>query len=162
MCFGLESSVPFSHLCPCPQAVLAFETYVLTYLLNPWNRVLLEKLTGSQLVQKFPTFYGTRKHITTFTSDRHLPLSWTKSIQATLYKTHSSLQTYFTKDKVLIIIGLTILFSETPLRNFIFSHVLIISHIFLRTKILVSAVEVHMPRHKTSRKNILFSNFAYP
>jgi len=30
-----------------------------TYLLNPWNRVLLEKLTGSQLVKKFPVFYGT-------------------------------------------------------------------------------------------------------
>jgi hypothetical protein len=30
--------------------------------------VLLEKLTGSQLVKKFPAFYGTRKFITTFTS----------------------------------------------------------------------------------------------
>jgi len=26
-------------------------------LLTPWSRVLLEKLTGSQLVKKFPTFY---------------------------------------------------------------------------------------------------------
>jgi len=33
-------------------------TYLLTYLLTPWNRVLLEKPTGSQVV-KFPTFYGT-------------------------------------------------------------------------------------------------------
>jgi len=33
--------------------------YLLTYLLTPWSRVLLEKLTGSQLVKKFPTFYGT-------------------------------------------------------------------------------------------------------
>jgi len=31
----------------------------LTYLLTPWTRVLLEKLTGLQLVKKFPTFYGT-------------------------------------------------------------------------------------------------------
>ena len=30
-----------------------------TYLLTPWSRVLLEKLTGSQLVKKFPAFYGT-------------------------------------------------------------------------------------------------------
>jgi hypothetical protein len=31
---------------------------VLTYyLLAPWNTVLLEKLTGFQLVKKFPTFY---------------------------------------------------------------------------------------------------------
>ena len=28
----------------------------LTYLLTPWCRVLLEKLTGLQLVKKFPTF----------------------------------------------------------------------------------------------------------
>jgi len=31
-----------------------------TYLLSQWSRVLLEKLTGSQLVKKFPSFYGTR------------------------------------------------------------------------------------------------------
>ena len=30
-----------------------------TYLFTSWCRVLLEKLTGSQLVKKFPTFYGT-------------------------------------------------------------------------------------------------------
>jgi hypothetical protein len=29
-------------------------TYLLTYLLTQWCRVLLEKLTGSQLVKKFP------------------------------------------------------------------------------------------------------------
>ena len=33
-------------------------TYLLTYLLTPWSRVLLEKLTGPQLVQKLPAFYG--------------------------------------------------------------------------------------------------------
>jgi len=26
---------------------------------TPWSRILLEKLTGSQLVKKFPSFYGT-------------------------------------------------------------------------------------------------------
>ena len=31
-------------------------TYLLTYLLTPWCRVLLEKLTGLQLVKKFPAF----------------------------------------------------------------------------------------------------------
>jgi len=36
----------------------------LTYLHTPWSRVLLEKLTGSQLVKKFPVFYGTRRYIT--------------------------------------------------------------------------------------------------
>jgi len=33
-----------------------------------------EKLTCSQLVKKFPTFYGTRSFITTFTSARQLSL----------------------------------------------------------------------------------------
>jgi len=32
-------------------------TRKITYLLPPWSRVLLEKLTGSQLVKKLPTFY---------------------------------------------------------------------------------------------------------
>jgi len=50
-------------------------TYLITYLLTPWNRVLLEKLTVSQLVKKFPAFYGTRRFITAFTSARHLSLS---------------------------------------------------------------------------------------
>jgi hypothetical protein len=36
----------------------------ITYLLTPWSRVLLEKLTGLQLVKKFPAFYGTRRFIT--------------------------------------------------------------------------------------------------
>jgi hypothetical protein len=37
-----------------------------SYLLTPWNRVLPEKLTGSQLDKKFPVFYGTRRVITAF------------------------------------------------------------------------------------------------
>jgi hypothetical protein len=50
-------------------------TFLLTYLLTPRNRVLLEKLTCSQLVKKFPIFYVTRKFITAFTNARHLSLS---------------------------------------------------------------------------------------
>jgi hypothetical protein len=57
-------------------------TYVRTYLLTPWSRVLLEKLTGSQLVEKFPAFYGTRRFITAFTSARHLSLSQARSIHS--------------------------------------------------------------------------------
>jgi hypothetical protein len=41
-----------------------------TYLLTPCNRVLLEKLTGSQLVKQFLAFYGTRKFTTAFTRAR--------------------------------------------------------------------------------------------
>jgi len=44
-------------------------TYLPTYLLfTPCSRALLEKLTGPQLVKKFPILYGTRKFITAFTS----------------------------------------------------------------------------------------------
>ena len=42
-------------------------TYLLTYLLTPWSRVLLEKLTGFQLVKKFPAFQETQRLITAFT-----------------------------------------------------------------------------------------------
>jgi len=51
-------------------------TYLLTYLLTPWCRVLPEQLTGLQLVKKFPAFHGTRRFITALTSVRHLSLSW--------------------------------------------------------------------------------------
>ena len=53
------------------------------YLLTPWCRVLLEKLTGLQLVKKFPAFYGTRRFITALTSVRHLSLSRASPIQST-------------------------------------------------------------------------------
>ena len=36
-------------------------------------------MTGSQLVKKFPTFYGNRMYITAFSSVGHLSLSWTRS-----------------------------------------------------------------------------------
>ena len=54
-----------------------------TYLLTPWCRVLLEKLTGLQLVKKYPTFQGNRRFITALTSVRHLSLSWANPIQST-------------------------------------------------------------------------------
>ena len=54
---------------------------LLTYLLTPWCRGLLEKLTGLQLVKKFPAFHGTRRSITALTSVRHLSLSWASPIQ---------------------------------------------------------------------------------
>ena len=49
--------------------------YLLTYVLTPWSRVVLEKLTGFHLVKKFFPFYGTRRFITAFKSARHLSLS---------------------------------------------------------------------------------------
>jgi len=46
------------------------------------QRVLLEKLTGSQLVKKFPAFFGNQRVITAFTSARYLPLTSARSIQS--------------------------------------------------------------------------------
>ena len=52
------------------------------YLLTPWCRVLLEKLTGLQRVKKFPASHGTRRFITALTSISHLSLSWASPIQS--------------------------------------------------------------------------------
>jgi hypothetical protein len=54
---------------------LMYVYIIVNSLLSPWSRVLLEKLTGLQLVKKFPAFYGTRRFITAFTIARHLSLS---------------------------------------------------------------------------------------
>jgi hypothetical protein len=58
------------------------ESPLLSYLITPWSRVLLEKLTGFQLVKKFPAFYGTRRFITAFKFARHLSLSSARLIQS--------------------------------------------------------------------------------
>ena len=52
-------------------------------LLTPRCRALLEKLTGLQLVKKFPAFYGTWRFITALTSVCHLSLSWASPIEST-------------------------------------------------------------------------------
>ena len=67
--FQIFASPPFMNVC--------------SYLLTPWYRVLLEKLTGLQLVKKFPAFHRTLRFITALTSVRHLFLSSTSPIQST-------------------------------------------------------------------------------
>ena len=52
--------------------------YLLTYLLTPWSRELLEKLTDLQLVKKFPAFCGTYP----IHKCRHPFLSWASLIQS--------------------------------------------------------------------------------
>jgi hypothetical protein len=61
--------------------VMGKNCLLLTYLLSYF--VLLEKLTGSQLVKKFPTCNKTWRFITAFTSAHHLSLSWASLIQST-------------------------------------------------------------------------------
>ena len=56
VCEGLGQGLWLEMRCCCLLGCLA-----------SWSRVL-EKLTGCQLVKKFPAFYGTRRFITAFTS----------------------------------------------------------------------------------------------
>ena len=55
---------------------------LLLYSLSPLCRVLLEKLTGLQLVKRSPAFHGTRRFITALTSVHYLSLSWARPIQS--------------------------------------------------------------------------------
>jgi len=57
---------------------------VMTDWLTSWSRVLSEKLTFPQLIQKFSTFYGTCSFITTSTKTSHSPLSWARWIHSML------------------------------------------------------------------------------
>jgi len=54
-------------------------------LTNWWSRVLSQKLTAPQLVNKLLSFYETRKFIATSASACHLSLSW-----ATINPIHAS------------------------------------------------------------------------
>ena len=71
-------------ICSCVYLYLRYRvsSYPVAYLLPPWCRVLLQKLTGLQLVKKFPAFHGTRSFITALTSLRHLSLSWASPFQS--------------------------------------------------------------------------------
>ena len=62
--------------------LVGWKHQLLTYLLTPWSRVPLEKLTGFQLIKKFPAYYGTRRSIAAFTGACNLSLSWASSIQS--------------------------------------------------------------------------------
>ena len=53
-----------------------------TSLLTPRCTVLLEQLTGLQLVKKFPAFHGTRRFITALTSVRQLSLTLASPIRS--------------------------------------------------------------------------------
>ena len=55
---------------------------VIIIILTPWCRILFEKLTGLQLVKKFPVFHGTRRFITALTNVRQLSVSWASPIQS--------------------------------------------------------------------------------
>jgi hypothetical protein len=83
-CFNFKhcSVVPQTERVPDMRAFIThsdilniLHAYVLTDLLTPWSRVLRENLTDSQLVNKYPAFYGAQRFIIAFTSAGHLSLS---------------------------------------------------------------------------------------
>ena len=76
-----------------------YYTFILTYLLTPWITVRLEKLIGSQLVKKFPAFYGIRRFTAAFTSARHLSLSILSQFEPVL-----ALTSHFLKNHLNIIL----------------------------------------------------------
>ena len=59
-----------------------YQDRIYIYSLTAWYSVRFEKLTGLQLVKKFPAFHGTRRYITALTSVRQLSLSWASPIQS--------------------------------------------------------------------------------
>jgi len=61
---------PHRHIISCQ-----YKELTCSYLLIPRRKVLLEKLTGFQIVKKIPALYGTQRFITVFTSVRYLSLS---------------------------------------------------------------------------------------
>ena len=63
-----HKTVPLRSILTLSPFLRLLISYLLPY---SWSRVLLEKLTGSQLVKKFPHFMETA-----FTSAHHLSLSW--------------------------------------------------------------------------------------
>jgi hypothetical protein len=66
----------------CLSVCLSVYPSVHLYLFPSWSTGLAEKLTGPQLIRKFPAFYGTRRFITAFTRARHLSQSWARLIQS--------------------------------------------------------------------------------
>ena len=66
----------------CRFLFILLHTYLFDYLLTPWSRVLLKKLTSLQLIKKFPAFYEIRRFIMAVTSARQLSLSWASLIQS--------------------------------------------------------------------------------
>jgi hypothetical protein len=75
-------------------------TYLRTYSLTLWSRLLLVKLSGLQLVKKLPTFYGTRRFIVLIlqSNQKSLCTWWLpyRKLRVTFKVSPASLQTLLT------------------------------------------------------------------
>jgi hypothetical protein len=87
--------------------------------LTPWRRVLFEKPTVTQLVKKFPAFYGTWRFITVFTTARHWSLSWDKCVHPISLRSILILSShpYDTETKILYALNILI-FTKAPASRF--------------------------------------------
>jgi hypothetical protein len=74
----------------------SFLVFLSCYLLTPWNRVLLEKLTGFAASQEIPCIYGTRKFITIPTSAH--PLSYIPPLITSKFCAHGNQEKTSTKE----------------------------------------------------------------
>ena len=74
-----------THLVPRLKKEQSYNS-TLPYLLTPWGRVLLENLTGCQLVKKFPEFVEPECSLphSQMPVTCRLSLSWARSMQSTL------------------------------------------------------------------------------
>ena len=91
--FGIQHAILICHISICS----LYGPTIFSKLSHKWrdfkrkniisssSGVLLEKLTGSLLVNNFRALYGTQRFITAFTSACHLSLSWAISMKSTLY-----------------------------------------------------------------------------
>ena len=79
--WNLHTNTQYVWITSC-KSVITNMAIMRCFGITTWSRVFLEKLTGSLLVKKFPTFYGTRRFITAFASARHLSLFWASLIQS--------------------------------------------------------------------------------
>ena len=80
MCCGVVArcALCVGMCCGVVARCASYDAHLATTNLTP----SLEKITGLQLVKKFPTFHGTRLFITALTSVRQLSLSWASPIQS--------------------------------------------------------------------------------
>jgi len=78
----VNSVVMWLHILLGPCWSMYVALFGITYLLTPWNRVLLEKLTGSEASQEIPRIFGIRRFLTIPTIACHLSLSRANSIQS--------------------------------------------------------------------------------
>jgi len=76
-------SIPLSLLI---QVSLPYKYIGNNITINPWIRVLLDKLLITQIVKKFPAFYWTRIFITVFPKTLHWSLSWARWSQSRYFQ----------------------------------------------------------------------------